>query len=388
MNKVYELLIKCVASSLGSNVAVTEQPDEQTMEQLYAASKKHSVIPLVYDGINRLQISFPTDDLKTKFKRLNARYAMQYVLQDEQLKHITSEFESAHIRNMPLKGSILRAMYPSPELRTSSDIDILYDEENRSKVEKIFAAFGYQPGEEEAKDISYKKPPLVNIEMHHSLMGDHPEIEGDFADVWDRCHTVDGSDYSYEMTDEDFYVYMIVHAAKHYLMGGIGIRFVADAFVFLRARGENMDMQSVENKLKKHKCSTFNRKITELAYHWFANGASDETTEALGDFICGCGIFGNAENRVANQIANGGSGFILRRIFPSYTTMCCYFPKLENHGILLPYYWAKRIVNSAFKRNTKFFDEAKIKSSITEEKINSAKKLNDELGFSDQTLKY
>ena len=284
LNNEYNLIINCVAASLGKNVSLPEL-GEVNYALFYKYSVSHSITPLVFDGAKKLGIELP-EEVAARFIKNVRQYATQYILQDEQLQFLTYTFEKNGIKNMPLKGSILRKMYPRPELRTSSDIDILYDVDSDKKIGEIFLNNGYELGEVAAKDTSYVKRPFLNVEMHRTLMGDHPELEGDFADVWDRVKLVDGKRFSYEMTNEDFYVYMTSHAAKHYLMGGIGIRFVTDTWVFNKYVGDNLNRKEVNKRLDEMGVLTFDKNITLLAEYWFGNGDADNVVLSLGDFIC------------------------------------------------------------------------------------------------------
>ncbi len=387
MNKEYKFIINCIAVSLGADVNAfdTEGVD---FNAVYKYSVSHSITPLVYDGIKKLGVDIPVE-VKAKFIKNFRQFATQYVMQDEQLTALTDIFEQKGIRNMPLKGSILRKMYPSPELRTSSDIDILYDEENEKIVAAIFADRGYVVVEIAAKDTSYLFPPFVNVEMHRTLMGDHPELEGDFADVWDRVKLVEGKKYCYEMSNEDFYLYMVSHSAKHYFMGGIGIRFVTDIFVFNRFIKDNIDKASVAKRLDEMGITVFNEKIVALAEHWFNGKEADASVLALGDFICDCDTFGNVENRIANQIvASGSAGFFLKRIFLPYNTMCGYYPSLKGKKVLLPFYWVLRVIKGVFNKNSRLYTETKVKASISEEKFDNIKSLNSALGFDEKNIRY
>ena len=56
--------------------------------------------------------------------------------------------------------------------------------------------------------------------------------------------------------------------------------------------------------------------------------------------------------------------------------------------ILLPFYWLRRIFRGMFNKNSKFYSENRLKSTINQEKIDSVKSLNDALGFKDKNIRY
>lgn len=66
---------------------------------------------------------------------------------------------------IPLKGAVLRYIYPAPELRTSSDIDVLVKEEDlESAVAAIENATDFKMLRKAYHDIS-----MVNSQVHLEL---------------------------------------------------------------------------------------------------------------------------------------------------------------------------------------------------------------------------
>ena len=67
-----------------------------------------------------------------------------------------------------------------------------------------------------------------------------------YAQVKKRLLLEEGKQYRYSFSKEDFYVYMISHEYKHYSSSGMGIRALADCFVFLKAEEQNLDLSCLK----------------------------------------------------------------------------------------------------------------------------------------------
>ena len=68
-----------------------------------------------------------------------------------------------------------------------------------------------------------------------------------------------------EMSLDDIYIYMVVHAYKHYrYMSGMGIRHLIDVGVFLEKEGENLDYVYIERTLHHLRADIFEHRIRRL----------------------------------------------------------------------------------------------------------------------------
>ena len=140
---------------------------------------------------------------------------------------ILKEMEKAGIWDMPLKGSVLKSLYPKIGMRQMADNDILCDPARMSDVCTIMESLGYSTNSTfglSTHDI-YFKPPVCNFEMHRALFGyGHDQRLVDYyQDVKSRLILNEGSQYGYHFRDEDFYLYMLAHAYKHFSNCGTGL---------------------------------------------------------------------------------------------------------------------------------------------------------------------
>lgn len=152
---------------------------------------------------------------------------------------------------MPLKGAILKELYPRQEMRQMADNDILFDAEYKAAVKDYFVREGYEViSYAKGNHDVYEKEPVYNFEMHTSLFGKaHNEVWAEYyKDIQSKLDKRDHH-FQYSFTDEDFYIYFIVHAFKHFDGCGTGIRYFVDSYVYQNAK--NLNWSYIEGELDK-----------------------------------------------------------------------------------------------------------------------------------------
>lgn len=80
---------------------------------------------MVYYAV--LQLENPSQTVVAKLKERTCRQVMKDVTRDYEMDRILQAFEQAVIDCMPLKGYLMRKLYPKMEMRYMSDFDILAD---------------------------------------------------------------------------------------------------------------------------------------------------------------------------------------------------------------------------------------------------------------------
>ena len=104
--------------------------------------------------------------------------------------------------------------------------------------------------DEEGEVPYYKKGGSLHIELHKELFSSESEAYGNlnhlFADVFDRKiqEEINGVPI-YTMCHTDHLLYLILHAFKHFLHSGFGIRQVCDIVVYADTYGSKIDWDYV-----------------------------------------------------------------------------------------------------------------------------------------------
>lgn len=342
-------------SLVGGEFPCTEEI--QDWDYLYKLSKHHKLEEVVYYGLKKMPRKMqPPQEILQKlcmaWKVGLAREATQQVA----LEEILDAFETAGIDCIPLKGSVLKQFYPSPELRMMSDLDILYRSEQKKEVETMMMSKGYEKGPEINYHEEYFRRPFMNVEMHHTLFSEEESFADYFESIWERAKIVDGKNHLYYIEWEEFYVFMLAHVAKHFRDGGTGIRSIIDVWQFINKMKDRLDWNYLEEKLEKAHLKTFNNHIRMLADIWFGNEKSTEFYDDLTDYIVNSGVYGTQDNKKTscmvkkNKVGYGCFRTWIDVIFLPVQDMKYGYPYLEKYPLLLPVAWMHRILRNSFRK--------------------------------------
>lgn len=138
---------------------------------------------------------------------------------------LSASFTEHGIAHMPVKGYYLRKLYPTPELRTFGDIDLLIHPEDRQKVHNLMLSLGYTVKQDWEPTYSYIKD-AEYYEIHTNLMDGNldgrTDLQAYFDAAWAHAEPDDGLRFRPE--DDFHFIYTVCHLAKHLYGGGAGLR--------------------------------------------------------------------------------------------------------------------------------------------------------------------
>lgn len=255
---------------------------------------------------------------------------------------VLKEFEKAGIKNLPLKGYFMKHLYPQSDFRTMTDVDILVRKKDFKKIRSIFLDCGFeQPQILKTDEIHFSKD-LTYFEVQSNLnMG----TDKYYDDIWSKAQPRENYEFSYFLTDEDFYIYMVYHCAKHIKAGGLGIRMLMDLYMFLTSKN-NLDFSYIETAFKKLKLVEFEKSLRRTALNWF----SEEETEIsmLGEFVLYCSTLGNFDILFYQDQKRTKGNYWLKQFFIPYSKMKSKYSYVQKCPVLLPVswfqYWFTRLV--------------------------------------------
>lgn len=260
-------------------------------------------------------------------------------------ERILPALEAAKIPFIPLKGSILRAEYPEPWMRTSCDIDLLVRPADLARAgEVLVSSLGYTEGDRATHDVAYYSPSGRHIELHFDLVeeGRAAAASAVLSRVWEDATPRAGYTFFHELSDPFFYFYHIAHMAKHFESGGCGLRPFID--LYLLDRRENADTEARDALLLNGGLLAFAERARALSGVMMEGRTLDPTSEKLLDFLLRGGVYGSADNRVAIQQKNKGGrlGYLFSRIFAPHAKLKRYYPILEKYPFLNPVMQVRR----------------------------------------------
>lgn len=257
-------------------------------------------------------------------------------------EEITENFKKNGIEFLPLKGVVLKDLYPDPYMRHMSDIDILIRERDYAeKVKPLMLNLGYTEGSESDHEYHWTKNKFM-IELHKRII---PSYNEDFYKV-----TGDGWDW----VQNHGYAYIFTHFAKHYRDRGIGIGHFIDL--------EILSSQATDDGLKELRLDKFHDNVKRTLDCWFRGKEFDEVTEHITEVIFKSGEYGREEtglkacnlkkiNAAKGNAKKARFKDFMSKVFPPYSAMAARFKVLKPLPFLLPVTWGWRIIVSPFRGN-------------------------------------
>ncbi|MFA5527676.1 MAG: nucleotidyltransferase family protein [Peptostreptococcales bacterium] len=193
------------------------------------------------------------------------------------------------------------------------------------------------------------------------LISEDSPYSGYLNKTWDRAVLKLGCEYTYELSREDFYIYLLIHLTKHYSGGGTGIRSFMDIWVYRNRYKDEMDWDYIEAELEKTGLREFTENICGLGEVWFGSGQDNALYEEMTEYIFSSGAYGTRKNAVISSMNIKSSKkhsakiskclYSLRLFFPPLSTMKIQYPFLGEVPKLLPACWVLRGIRCLlFKR--------------------------------------
>ena len=289
-------------------------------------------------------------------KLLEAKLHSVDMLQEYEGNLILREMTNQGVPCIPLKGWILRNIYPHPHMRTMGDLDLLISPKYLTEAQNIMTRLGYTIEKEQFTDyhVCYYKAPCLIVEIHIRLAEETncPVLDS----VWERAVT-QANDYP-KLCNEDSYIFLIYHAAKHVILGGIGLRYIMDLWIMLKHFSQRsnsvtpIQSEKILEGLERLGLTSFAAYSEQLVNEWFGSPGTYITrmtwdAEAMNlwhEYVLSSGAFGGVISSYENQLTKDSRfTIVFRKVFPSRKQLRIYYPELIEKPWLMPKVWTVRL---------------------------------------------
>lgn len=356
------------------NQHVPRQELDVDWAEIHRLATIHSVGGIVYLMAKKLDETHrPNSELLQKMEKNFASTIAISTVQNNEIEILKNTLNRAKVPHVFFKGSVIKNYYPVKEMRTMGDIDFLIKPMDREKTHKLLLELGYKAYQIEGEVWNYTKG-TVHLEVHTQIMYHNISNSIDyvsyFSDVWSHVRQT-SKGYTYGLTDEFHFLYLLVHTAKHFDGSGCGIRMLMDIAIYLIYFQGRLNWNYIQSEIQKLKLGVFSKNIFILCKLWFDVMFQEELPrqeesfyEELSQYILAAGTFGfyqrNPEARALLKIYSNHKvenqdfvpdvvtplNFYKKRFFPDYKTMgeCSYYSFIKNKPWLLPVGWMYRFL--------------------------------------------
>ena len=358
MTEFQQEILSLLRVSLNGEEPAGVNPKNAT--RIYQFAETQQLVAALYCAL----LAVPGFEEQLESRRFLERYCGYLghdATQTESMEQIFAAFDAEGIAYMPLKGTVLKDMYPSPEMRTMGDADILIHPEDYKRIEVIMRGLGSHFDEESDHEYNWTTADGSRIELHKCLIPSYnKDYYAYYGDGWGFARLCEGSQTRYEMSPEDTFVYLFTHFAKHYRDQGVGLKYVLDFYVFMR-RYPDLNKRYVKAELEKLWLSEFYENIMYMIDVWFFSAPATALSDYITDKIFSYGVFGNAELNVISQglklsktSKSAQTKKKLEMFFPPYAVMARMYPILRKLAILLPFLWIVRLVDRTIHHRDRY----------------------------------
>ena len=389
-----EYLLHLMACALNNKIPESK-PDTCTWEQIWRLSTYSNVETIVWPAVKTLQASLYPDIYK-KWEHAGNAVLFRQLQFDVEREQILAKLSEHQISWLPLKGILLKDYYPVPGMRYMCDNDILYgitdadpdggyriqgqsESEREQSIDhakqtlrQIMKDFGYKEASLNGNHDAFTKEPIFNFEMHRDLVSTTSSMYTYYRNPWKHAIQDENNRYGYHFSHEDEYIFILVHAYKHYTGGGCGIRTLADEYVFLKKKQHELDWNYLHAELEKLNLTEFEEGIRHAAFHAFTPGEKmTEEDRKIAGYMLESGTYGNLGNRVKNEldrqkeeaggdVSTAKKRYLKDRIWLDEETIKNAFPLFYRHKGLRPFLPIYRLVKGMIIHPKTLLNEAKL----------------------------
>lgn len=344
-----------------------------SLAAVWGLASIHSVLPMVYGAAAKLKPAASDNaELIEKWRQQTFHTVCLQAVKSQAFLQLCQAFDEAGIKAVVIKGILCRRLYPQPDYRTSSDEDIFAEEKDFDAVHEIMLKQGMkisgsqdEAARRTAHVITYINPQNgLLVELHRHLFDPDSEafawLDAAFEGVAARAVTLQINGVRvWSMNSTDHMLYLLLHAFKHFLHGGFGIRQTCDINLFARACAGEIDWAHINSALSEHHAACFAASVFKIGGKYL--GFSDEryipvnvpeVEELLADILA-AGVYGSSsEDRKHSSLITLSAAaspdsaektHMARTLFPPAKQLSGKYRYLDKKPWLLPVAWVQRM---------------------------------------------
>ena len=358
---------------------------------VFALAGQQKLLPLVFEAARTAPAAAENAALFAAVKQQVIGQVLHQTLRAAEFAALYGDLRAAGLHPVVVKGQLCSRLYPLQDHRISADDDLYIPEAEFPACHARLLANGLTtdtPADEldAADEVSYTKEgsPLY-IELHRHLFDSSEDAHDDLNRFFADLHPVE-IDGFLAMPPHEHLLYLILHAYKHFVRSGIGLRQFCDIGLWARAYHDQIDWLRLHDQCRTVHAATFAAAAfciaaNDLGIELDLPAPWEDTMDVaplLHDTLCG-GVYGSndytrlhASTVTLNAVRasrTGGRSSVLRTVFPPRSALARRYPYLKKHTWLLPAAWAQRLTHYAREKRQTTADSAAGSLRLARERI-------------------
>ena len=371
------LFLDAVAAGIHGCTVPWDMPiTPELWNELFLLAREQNIFPLLYEAVSPSPAMTALEEAqRASLRRAAIRDTARQTMRTAAFRPVYEKMTDAGFHPVIMKGLALRALYPNPDQRPSSDEDILLPPEEFAPCCELLTALGLrcippEPDMEKAFELGFRSEDgLLYLELHRSPFS--PDTEAMrrcndwFTSSSDRAMDMTADGFTFRtLNHEDQLLYLVLHAFKHFIHSGFGLRQVCDILLWAKRFGPELDWPALFRKWESVRCHCFAAALFRLGQQYL--GFEDVTggyVSAMDPDCCDpqpiltdlldAGVFGGSTLSrkhsatitlsAVNAARSGQKQGLAKTLFPPRDSLTGTFPWLKSHPWLLPAAWSFRI---------------------------------------------
>jgi len=254
MDKIFDLLfalIRCAIHGGEPDKDALADLNEAEWSELFNAAHKTRMAAVLYPVLEKCGAFGEKNAAVQEKWKTSAKSAVLGQMEITRAVYaIRAESVKREIAPVFIKGAVLADLYPHYSQRRSGDIDILVTDGEKDAAMRMLEEMGYKQSQEGSKNhvqVYYSGNPRSVIELHTRLWEDY---EGQKIDILESLrleeNRVSVKACGFDITTLEptgHLIYQIFHIVKHFILDGIGARYLVDVALFIEKYKEQIDFE-------------------------------------------------------------------------------------------------------------------------------------------------
>ena len=363
---------------------------------IFTLANQQKLLPILFEAVRKMPAAEENVALFAVTKQQVIGQVLNQTVRSAEFADLYHKLRTAGLHPIVVKGQLCSRLYPQTDHRISADDDLLIPDGEFMACHEQLLANGLTtdtPADEltTADEVPYTKggSPLY-IELHRHLFDSaedaHDELNHFFADL-----TPVEIDSFLAMPPHEHLLYLLLHAYKHFVRSGIGLRQFCDIGLWARAYHGEIDWQRLHDQCASVHAATFAAAVFRIARDYLGidfdlptpwDGGID-VEPLLHDTLCG-GVYGSNDlTRLHSSTVTlnavkasrtGEKSSVLRTVFPKREYLERRYPYLKKRPYLLPVAWAQRIAHYASEKQSGADNSASGSIKLGKERIELMKR--------------
>lgn len=355
---VYDLFLDVFKYAISGTYYEKAIPQE-CIEEMLRLATDHKVLPMILDCLS-YNPGIPKEQLN-KYKLLIKSSIFSQAIITEKHLQVYKAISNKNIFPIVVKGFICKNLYPKPELRISSDEDWVLADSDAQICENIINSIGLNPSETNLQsnyENTYVNNSGLRIDLHKSFF----PTENKFYDSWNKIFDdFDNKSVFVECNGVKIktlcptyqLIYLILHALKHFLHSGVGIRQIGDIGLYAKYYYKEIQWETLISQLKRIKADKFAFAVFEICrnnlgiFDFIISPEFIDAEPLLSD-VLKAGIYGSSSQELCHSstitisAAEKNKYGMVKWIFPSAERMSLKYRYVNKTVFLLPVAWIHR----------------------------------------------